>query len=156
ALQAGGGLSSSRSDDAIGACPCEFEPRAAQPPREEPARADDVAEQRDILCGRVDARPQAVCSPHIFVMDEKLVEVRESTYRPESEEAGRRAGSNHGDECVEVALFHRGPPPFSEPPPRAGNHQPRSGEVVVFAEDEMCGEVTRRPRAEERRRVRAQ
>jgi hypothetical protein len=41
--------------------------------------------------------------------------------------------------------------PFREPAPRAGDHESRRGEKVVFTQDEVGREVVRCPWIEERR-----
>lgn len=84
-------------------------------------------------------------------MNEILVEVREATHPPDSEEARRWPGANGRDEISESCVLQGEPSPFGEPAPSAWDDETRRGEEVVFAQDEVSREVMRRPRIEERR-----
>jgi hypothetical protein len=85
------------------------------------------------------------------MMYEELVEIREATHPSDSEEAGRRPGSNGCDEICERSLLQLKLSPLGEPGPRSGDDKARRGKEVVFTQHEVSREVMRCPRIDERR-----
>jgi hypothetical protein len=78
--------------------PLDLEPETLQPTTQKTAAAPNVSPQRGIHRGRETARPQAIGSAKILVVDEELVEIRHGTYPSEAEEPDRRAGPDLLDE----------------------------------------------------------
>jgi len=136
--------------------PLKLQACAAQPPREEPGRAADVAPKG--LVHRLLVRPgtAAVGSAYVLVVDEELIEAREPAHPSDAEKAGRRSRSDRRNEPGEVRQRERSLPPFSQAAPRTGQDEPRASEVVALAQDEMSGQIAGRPRREESRCLRTE
>jgi hypothetical protein len=149
---AGGGFSPPGPDGLSGSRPLQLETRAAQPPREEPGRAADVAPQG--LVHRMPAGPgtASVSSAHVLVVDEELVQAREPAHPSDTEEARRRSRPERRHEPGEVPQRERCSPPFGQAAPPAGQDKPGAGEGVALAQDEVRGDIAGRPRREESRR----
>ena len=138
-------------DGPRGPRPLKLQACAAQPPREEPGRAADVAPKGLVHCMLVRSRTTTVGSAYVLVVDEVLIEAREPAHPSDAEEAWRRSRSDRRNEPCEVPQRERSSSPFSQAAPRTGQDEPGSSEVVVLAEDEVRGEIAGRPRREERR-----
>src|SRR5215470_20104700 len=121
---AGGGFPPPCPDGPAGPRPLKLKTCAAQPPREEPAPATDVAPKG--LVHRMLVRPgtTAVGPAHVLVVDEELVEAREAAHPSDAEEARRRPRSERRDEPGEVPLRERSSPSFGQAAPRTGQHEP--------------------------------
>src|SRR5689334_9129909 len=89
-------------------------------------------------------------------MDEKLVEIRDSTHPSEAEEPRRWAGPDGRDEICERRLRQRAPSPFREAAPCSGNDKSGRGEIIMFTQNKVRGKVVGRPRREHRRSLRAE
>jgi hypothetical protein len=73
-----------------------------KPPTQVVAAAANVAPQRGIHCGRQASGLSFIGSAEVLVMNKELVEVRESSDPPYTEEPDGRAGPNPRDEPSEV------------------------------------------------------
>ena len=79
-------------------------------------------------------------------MNKELVEIRQGADPSDSEEPGRRAGSDLRDEPLEVlALSHFRPSPLSESLEGTRQDEARTSKEVVFSQHEMGGEVVTSP-----------
>src|SRR5664279_850575 len=141
------------SDDMVRPRPLELEPSAAEPPREEPGCATDVAPQSRILRGRVRPRTITVGSAHILMVDEELVERGKAPHPTDSEETSRRSRTERCNQPGKLPTGERPSTSFGESGPSAGNDEPWCREGVVLAQHQVRNEITRRPRLAEGRRV---
>jgi len=89
-------------------------------------------------------------------MDKELVEIREATDPPDSEEARRWTRSNRRDKIGEPCLFQSEPAPLGKLAPTAGDDESWRGEMVMFTQHKMCSEVVRCPPIEKRRGIGAE
>jgi hypothetical protein len=131
--------------------PLKLETRPAQSPREEPARATDVAPKGLVHCVLVHSRTATVGSAYVLVVDEELVEAREAAHPSDAEEAGWRSGSDRPNELGKVPQRQRSSSSLSEVAPHAGDDKPKAREGGALAEDQVCGEIASRPRLKESR-----
>ena len=136
--------------------PLQLETRAAQPPREEPGRATDVAPQGLVHRVLVRSRSTTVGSAYVLVVDEELVEVGHPAHPSDAEEAWRWSRPERRNEPGKVPQRERSSSSFGEAAPRPGEDKARAGEVVALAKDEVRGKVAGRPRLEESRRLGAE
>ena len=91
-------------EGASGPGPLKLETRTAQPPREVPGSAADVAPQRLVHGLLAGPGPAAVGSADILMVDVELVEAREPAHPSDAEETSRRPGPERGDKPGEVSL----------------------------------------------------
>jgi len=131
--------------------PLKLKTCAAQPPREEPGRAADVAPQGLVHRRLVRPGTTAVGPTYVLVVDEELIEARQPAHPSDAEEARRRSRPERRDEPGEVPQRERSSPPFRQAAPRTGQHKPGASEVVALAQDQVRGQIAGRPRREERR-----
>jgi hypothetical protein len=150
---AGGRLSTPCPDDLSGPRPLKFETCAAQPSREVPRRAADVAPQGIIHGLLAGPGTTAVGPAYVLVIDEELVQAREPAHPSDAEEARRRSRPECRDEAGEVPRRERPSSPLSDAAPRTAQEKPRAGEGVMLAQDEVRGEIAGRPRRQESRRL---
>ena len=148
------GFPSSCADGLIGPCPHKLEACAAQPPREEPGRAADIAPQGLVHGMLVRSGAVAVGSAYVFVVDEELIQAREPAHPSDPEEAWRRPRPERRGEPREVPPRERCSSSFSQSAPPTGHDKPGTGDVVALTQDQVRGEITGRPRFEERRCLR--
>jgi hypothetical protein len=127
-------------------------PAPPQPPDQQPGRSVDVEPQGVVHCRLVRSRAAAVGSANVLVVDEELVEVRESAHPVDAEEARRRSGPDRRHEIGKVSPRERFSSSFREGAPCAGQDKPGPGDGVVLAEDEVRGQIVSRPRRQEGRR----
>jgi hypothetical protein len=86
-------------------------------------------------------------------MNKELVEIRQGADPSDSEEPGRRAGSDLRDEPREVlALSHFRPSPLSESLEGTRQDEARTSKEVVFSQHEMGGEVVTSPALDQGKR----
>jgi hypothetical protein len=97
----------------------------------------------------VRSRTAAVGSSYVLVMDEELVETRESAYPSDAEEARGRSRSDRRRETCEIPQCERCSSSFREAVPRTGQDKPGSGNGVVLPQYEVSGQIASRPRLEE-------
>jgi hypothetical protein len=150
-----------RSDDAGGgfAWPCpdglgrplplKLESGTLQPPCEKPPRLADIAPQGFVHRMLVRARSTIVGSTYVLVVDEELVEVRETAHPSDAKEARRWSRSDCRNKPGETPRRECPSSLFGEAAPCAGQHEPGCGEMVVLAQDEVRGEIAGRPRGQE-------
>ncbi len=150
---AGGGFPSPRPDGLSGPGPSQLESCAVQSPREEPARAGDVAPEGHVQCLLAGSGAAAVGSAHVLVVNEQLVEARDPAHPSDAEEAWRRSRPERSAEPGKIPLRERSSSSFGQAAPPAGQDQPGAGQVVALAEDQVRGEIAGRPRLKERRRL---
>src|SRR5262245_32243541 len=86
---AGGGFPAPCPDGLSGPRPLELKTCAAQPPREEPASAADVAPQSLVHGRLVRSGTTTVGSADVLVVDEELIEARELAHPSDAEKAWR-------------------------------------------------------------------
>jgi hypothetical protein len=131
--------------------PLELKTCAAQPPREEPGRASDVAPKGLVHGLLVRPGTTTVGSAYVLVVDEELIEARQPAHPSDAEEAWRRSRSDRRNEPCEVPQRERSPSSFGQAAPRTGQDKPGASEVVALAQDQVRGEIASRPRREESR-----
>src|SRR5690348_1418285 len=91
---AGCRFSSPRPGGPGGSGPLKFETCAAQPPREIPRRAGDVAPKRLVHSPLVGPGAMTVGPANVLMVDEELVEAGEPAHPSDAEEAWRRSRRN--------------------------------------------------------------
>src|SRR5664279_1766603 len=124
------------SDDMVRPRPLELEPSAAEPPREEPACAADIAPQSRILRGRVRPRTITVGSAHILMVDEELVEGGKAPHPTDSEETSRRSRTKRCNQPGKLPTGERPSTSFGESGPPSGTTSPGAAR-------ESCSRSTR-------------
>src|SRR6266516_3241718 len=136
-------------DGLSGPRPLKLKTCAAQPPREKPGRATDVAPKGLVHCMLVRPGTTTVGSAYVLVVDEELIEAREPAHPSDAEEAWRRSRPDRRNEPCEVPQRERSSSSFSQAAPRTGQDKPGASEVVALAQDQVRGEIAGRPRREE-------
>ena len=149
---AGGRFPPPCPDGLSGPRPLELKTCAAQPPREEPGRAAEVAPQGLIHGLLVRPGTTAVGSAYVLVVDEELIEAREPAHPSDAEEARRRSRPDRRNQPGEVPQRERSSSPFRQAAPRTGQDKPGASQVVALAQDQVRGQIAGRPPREESRR----
>ena len=90
--------------------PLDLEPGIAETTTEVAATSTDVSPQRGLQLGCERARVHPVGPPHVFVMNEELVQVGKRTDPADAEEPRRRARPDPRHEPPEVAAFRESYP----------------------------------------------
>lgn len=126
--------------------PLELKTHAAQSPREEPARAADVAPEGFVHRMLVGSGATAVGSAYVLMVDEELIEVRDPAHPSDTEETWRRSRSERRGQPCEFPQREGSSPPLSQAAPCTAQDKPGTSEVVALAEDQVRGEIAGSPR----------
>ncbi len=90
------------------------------------------------------------------MVNEELVEVGSAAHPSDPEEAWRRSGADRVNEPGKVSACQGSCSPFGEAAPPTGQDKPGACQAIEIAQDQVRGEVTRRPRREQGGCVRAE
>jgi hypothetical protein len=150
---AGGRFSSPRPNSMAGPCPVKLKSRALHPAGEEPRRLRDIAPQGLVHRVLVGSGAATVGSAHVLLVNEELVEVGTPAHPPDTEEARRGSRSDRRGEPGKILARHGSSSLFGQTAPRTGQDKPGAGEIIMLPEHQVRGDITGRPRLEERRRL---
>ena len=131
--------------------PLQLKTRAAQPPREDPAGATDIAPQGLLHGPVVRSRTATVGSAYVLVVDEELIEAGDPAHPSDPEEPWRRSRSERPYEPREVLQREGSLSSLSQSAPSTGQDKPRTSEIIALAQDQVRGEIAGRPWLKERR-----
>ena len=143
-------------DDLSGPCPYKLEPCAAQPPREEPGGAADVAPMGLIHGMLVRSWAAAVGSAYVLVVDEELIQAWEPANPSDPEEAWRRPRPERAGEPCEIPSRENCSSSFSQSAPPTRQDKPGASEVVALTRQQVRSQIPGRPRVKERRCLRTE
>lgn len=136
---AGSGFSPPGPDGLSGPRPLQLKARAAQPPREDPAGASDIAPQGLVHGPFVRSRTATAGSAYVLAMDEELIEAGDPTHPSDPEETWRRSRSERPYEPREAPQRERSLSSLSQSAPPTGQDKPRTSEIIALAQDQVRG-----------------
>src|ERR1700751_5634482 len=130
----------------VGSGPLNFEPATVKPPTQVAASAVNVSPQGSIHRRRQATGSSSVRPADILVVNEELVEIRQRPHPPDAEEADGWAGTDSRDEPREfLPLGQSDPTLFGEPFKGPGQNEARASDQIVFAQNEVGGEIISSP-----------
>src|SRR3954467_13909649 len=103
AAQTSSGVTRPQHDCLALSRPLDLEPRATEAPAQVPPTPTNVPPQGGLQVGRERTGPESVGTPHVLMVHEELVQVRERANPAEAKEAERRPRADPSDEPREVA-----------------------------------------------------
>src|SRR5262245_59370497 len=136
----------------VGSRPLDLESDPAQAATQVPAPSADVSPECRLQRGREGAAGASVVrSAHVFVVDEKFVQVRKGADPSDAEEPGRWTRPDPLDEPPKLAVLHQThPASLGEPVERPRKQEAGTRDEIALAQHEVGGEVLCSPALEQR------